>query len=817
MLKNFIRIAWRNLRKNRTSTIIHIAGLSLSVAFCLLLFSYIRHEQSFDSFHTKKDRLFRLEMTDIWVSDKTKQPTPGFFSFLTNKDDTRNGLVFPEIVAGDMQNQFPEIKSITRFNDYGDHLVKVNGQIYKEPHVLYTDDNFFTNFSFKLKKGDPHTVLRSVKNVVLSETAARKYFGNANPIGRTVQFEQDSSGIYTVAGIAEDAPSNSSIRYDWVVPLLSDPDYAERLSQRFNQSAHMMVVELNSGVDPAQFQAKMNKWVDSYFTPSIRSWNNSVDFSKYKWILRPFADAHYNPSPGWGHYTNANNIYQLACLVIVILLIAALNYVLLSISNVAARSQEAGLRKVMGARRWSIIIQFWVETQILVLAAVLLGLALSSLFLPLLEKTLDTQIDLKEIPFTEILLTILALSLTLGILAGYYPAWLLSKMNPVNTIKSFQTFKVNPRLSKVMVVLQYTCCIVLMMSAFVINRQMSYISHKDLGFDKEQVIIVKNPLWDSAFTVRTRNRLYAFARTQPYITHYAGMNGGLDGSYNTNGFKLNGKQEWLYQFSVDYNYFNMLGLTFVQGRPFSPDFPMDTARKTRASIVNETLFAMLGPHARLGVYDSSIRSTIVGVVKDYHFESLSKKIGPQQHVLPWGWGYVGNFLFKIKAGQMPQAIAGLKKEWKEVTGDYPFDYTFLDEQVAQMYKSDARWQTTIQVSCFFALFIACMGLFGLSAVNAINRTKEVGIRKVLGATVQNIVTSLSSRFAGMVTLSLLIAIPLSWWLMNKWLDDFAYHIEIQWWMFALIGALAMLTALVTVSFNAIRAALANPVDSLRSE
>ncbi|HEY4061728.1 MAG TPA: FtsX-like permease family protein [Puia sp.] len=815
MLKNFIRLAWRNLRKNRTTTIIHITGLSLSVAFCLLLFSYIRHEQSFDGFHTKKDRLFRLEMSDIWQSDTTKKPA-SFFSFLTKKDDGHYGLVFPAVVAIDMQNQFPEIKTALRFNDWGDQIVKVNGQIYKEPHVIYTDDNFFESFSFKLKKGDPHTVLKSVKNVVLSESIARKYFGNADPIGKTVAFEQDGTRLYTVAGIAEDAPSNSSIRYDWVVPLLSDPGYPERIKQRFNQMSLMMILELNPGVDPIQFQAKMNKWVDSYFTPSMRSWSNTFDFSKYRWNLRPFADAHYNPSPGWGHYTNANNIYQLACLVIVILLIAALNYVLLSISNVAARSQEAGLRKVMGARRWSIIIQFWVETQLLVFASVLLGLALAALFLPFMEKTLDTQIDLNTIPFTEIFVTVGALSLTLGILAGYYPAWLLSKMKAVNTIKSFQTFKVNPRLSKVLVVLQYTCCIVLMMSAFVINRQMSFISHKDLGFDKEQIIIVKNPLYDSAFTVRTRNRLYTFARTQPYITQYAGMNGGLDGNHNTNGFKLNGKQEWLQQFSVDYNYFNMLGLTLVKGRFFSPEFQMDTARRVQASIINQTLYAMLG-EPRLGVYDSAIRSTIVGVVKDYHYESLTKKIGPQQHVLPWGWGYTGNFLFKVKAGQMPQAIAGLKKEWKEITGDYPFDYTFLDEKLAEMYKADTHWEATIQASCFFALFIACMGLFGLSAINAINRTKEVGIRKVLGATVRNIVTSLSSQFVGMVILSLLIAIPLSWWLMNKWLEDFAYHIKIQWWMFALIGVLAMLTALVTVSFNAIRAALANPVDSLRAE
>ena len=259
----------------------------------------------------------------------------------------------------------------------------------------------------------------------------------------------------------------------------------------------------------------------------------------------------------------------------------------------------------------------------------------------------------------------------------------------------------------------------------------------------------------------------------------------------------------------------MLGLTFVQGRPFSRDFASDTSSKIRPSIVNETLFNLLGKNAKLGVYNEAIRSTIIGVVKDYHFESLSKKIEPEQHVL--AKSYESTFLFKIRAGKTKETIARIEKEWKQITSNYPFDYTFLDESIAQMYKPEMQWQEIIRTSCLFAIFIACLGLFGLSAINAVNRTREIGIRKVLGAGVKDIVTLLSGSFLTMVLVSIVIATPLSWWIMNNWLDDFAYRIHISWWMFGLVGLTAIGIALITVSFQSIRAAVSNPVDSLRAE
>jgi putative ABC transport system permease protein len=292
------------------------------------------------------------------------------------------------------------------------------------------------------------------------------------------------------------------------------------------------------------------------------------------------------------------------------------------------------------------------------------------------------------------------------------------------------------------------------------------------------------------------------------------MNGGLNGSYNTNGFVLNGEQKWRKELTVDYDYFEMLGIKFLQGRSFSRAFASDTSKKMHPVIVNETLFNMLGKTAKLGEYCEPLRSTIIGIVKDYHFETLSKKIEAEEHRLTSG--YEMYFMFKIKAGQTQQAISKIEKEWKSIT-DYPFEYTFLDQTIAKMYDADMRWQKTIQASCFFAIFIACMGLFGLSAINAINRTKEIGIRKVLGASVKEIVGTLSYNFLTMVAISIAIATPLAWWLMNKWLEDFAYRINISWWMFAIVGATALIIAFAAVSFQSIKAAMANPVKSLRAE
>jgi len=822
MFTNYFKTAVRNLLRNKAFSFINIIGLSLSVAFCLLLFMHIRFEQSFDTFHQKKNHLFRLEMTNLFnLMDTSKKPEKAFFSFLTKQDDADNQLVFPLVVAADLQSTFPEVKSVTRFKDEGPQLVKAKNEVFKEKHILYADNNFFNNFSFKLKQGNIATALSEKNSVVLSETTAIKYFGNSNVIGNTIELTNDTTQIFTVAGIAEDAPVNSSIQYDLLLPSLAFPDYERNIKERFNQSAHLYIIELADDANVLQFEKKLNVWVKSYFADYFKAFTDAganiktEDINKFRWYLRPLANCHYNVSNPWGHYTNEKNIYQLACLVIIILFIASLNYILLAVSNASPRSQEVGVRKVMGANRRAIIMQFWIETQVVVILSVLAGLLLANILLPLFNYVMDTQLNFSYFSIKEIALASVLLTLILGILAGYYPALLISKMKPVTIIKSFQTFKVNPSFSRILVITQYTACVVLMVAAFVITKQMRYISNKDLGYNKEQILMVENPTWDDAFTKKVHERLSTFVQSDPAILQFSGMNGSLDGSGNTSGFKVNGEQKFLKQLTVDYNYFEMLGLKFVNGRPFSKDISSDSSTAVRSCIVNETLFSMLGKTAKLGEYNEPIDARIIGVVKDHNFESLSQKIQPQQYRL--AGKYIGSFMFKIKRGETQETLAKIEKEWKDITQNYPFEYTFLDQTIAKMYEPEMRWQNVIQASCFFAVFIACMGLFGLSAINAMNRTKEIGIRKVLGASVQDIVMILSKSFVVMIAVSICIATPVAWWLMNKWLEDFAYRINISWWMFAVIGVAALVIALSTVIFQAVKAANANPADSLRAE
>ncbi len=509
------------------------------------------------------------------------------------------------------------------------------------------------------------------------------------------------------------------------------------------------------------------------------------------------------------------SIYQLGCIVVIILLLAALNYVLITVSNAAARSQEVGVRKVMGAGRGGLIMQFWVETQLMVLIATGIGMALAFAGVPLLKSIIGSGVRYGDITWREVLMAAFALSVVLGLLAGYYPALLISRLKPVSILRGWSAFRIRPRFSRILVVVQFSCCVMLMISAFVIDRQMNFINNKDLGFDKDQVLIVHNPGLESVDAKRVTDRLGFFAQRHSGILSYSVMNGGLSGESNSTGFSLDGILQRMKVLTVGYGYFKMLGLPMVKGREFSLAFPGDTARKARAVVVNQSMWNLLGSHAKLGVFDDSLDATIIGVVKDYHFENLSQPVAPLVHRLVKNGP--SEFLFKVRAGEMQPTIAALEAAWKGITNNYPFEYTFLDQSIAHMYESDMRWRKVVEVSSVFAILIACLGLFGLSAISVANRMKEIGIRKVLGASLFDIAATLSLRFVMMILFAFAVAAPIAGWLMNRWLQGYAARIEVAWWMYALVGVTALMVALATISVQIWKAARANPVNSLRSE
>lgn len=816
MFLNYVKIAWRNLVRHRVFSLINLVGLSISVAFCLLLFYHIRYEQSFDGFHAKKDQLFRVEKTNLYPNPRDV-PRKSVFNFLTKGEDEKVDVEFPLAVGPDMQQVFPEIRSYTRWADEQWEFVRAGGEVYRQDRLIYADSNFFCNFSFHVLKGDPAAALAGPRTVILAASTAKKYFGDKDPIGRTIELVSDSNKLLSVAAVVADAPGNSSIQYSVVLPLTADSRYNENIREKFSHSAHYLMVELKPGTNLAAFGRKLNSWMRGYYFPTVQDefkGQTDVDLSHYQWSFRPLTDCHYNVSD-WGHYTDIHSIYQLICIVIVILLLASLNYVLITVSNAAARSQEIGVRKVMGAARWNVVLQSWTETQLIVGLATMVGLLLSWAGIPLLYKAIDSGVTAADIVWRDVFIGTLTLALLLGLLAGFYPALLISRLKPVSILKSFQTFRISPRFSRVLVVFQFSCCVLLMMVAFVIDRQMEYISHKNLGFDKDQVLVIRNPSYDRGLSAKIREGVDAFARSQPGVSDYCGSSGQLNGVGSMNGLVINGQQEYYRQFRIDYHYIDLLGLKLVKGRNFSPQFPADTARQMGSVIVNETFWNLLGKDAKLGFYCAPIHGTIVGVVRDYHVASLSKKIGPV--VLMPVNGFVADYYLKIRPRQTAAVLGALQRQWGTIASHYPLEYTFLDAFLAKMYVPEVHWQRMVRASCVFAILIACMGLFGLSAINAVNRTREIGIRKVLGAGLKDLLGTLTSGFVKMVLLSVLIATPLSWWLMNRWLEDFAYRIELRWWMPVIVGLTAMMIALATVSAQVLRVARANPVDSLRSE
>jgi putative ABC transport system permease protein len=806
MFYNYLKTAWRNLMRNPTLSLINLVGLSVSVAFCVLLFFHIRYEESFDRFHVNRDRLFRMEMSDFFSGDPVGK--------------TR-GLEFPIVVGRDLKDKFPEVSNVIVFKDHtvhmGQQLVRAGNEVYKEKGVYFADSSFLTRLSFPLVKGNSRTALSLPGNVVLSASTARKYFGHGDAVGRTIQLVSDSNRIFRVTGIAADAPDNSSIQFAMIFPLAAGPSYATDLAAGFDNMDYMTVVELGAGVDKAAFEEKMNRWMRSYFLPSVaRGYGIKPAVQQsFRWWLRPLEEGHFNPSFPWGHFTDMQSIYQLVWIVIIILLLASLNYILITVSNAASRSQEVGVRKVMGAGRHNVVFQFWVEAQLIVFFAVVAGIGLALAGVPFLKTIIGSNVTYADLSWSEVLLAAFFLALALGLLAGYYPAMLISRLKPVSVLKSISTFRVRPGLSRVLVVVQFSCCILLMMAALVIDRQMDHVNHKDLGFDKDQVLMVHNPGFDPLIARQVKERLYAFAQTRPAIVSQTVMIGGLSGENNTSGFSLDGKHQKMKVLTVGYSYFDLLGLRIVMGRAFSPAYPTDTARKTKAIVVNETMWKLLGDHARLGVFDDSVYGTIIGVVKDYHFENLSQPIQPMIHRLTAD--FAGEFLFKVRAGEMASTIAAIQREWKEVTNNYPFEYTFLDQSIAQMYAADMRWRKAVEISCGFAILIACLGLFGLSAITAVNRAKEIGIRKVLGATVADLAATLSLRFLGMILVSFAIAAPVGGWLMNRWLGGYAERISVGWWMYGLVGLAAIVVALATISMQVWKAVRSNPVEALRME
>ncbi|HEX6848459.1 MAG TPA: ABC transporter permease [Chitinophagaceae bacterium] len=800
MIKNFFLVAYRNLIKNKATSILNISGLAIGIFVCLIIGVWLQRELSFDNFHPNGDKIFRIANTFKSESESFSQAGSG------------------AAYGAHLANQVPSIKATCRV--FGDEFkVKSGDNLFIESNAAIVDSNFFRFFGFKLLKGEPDQVLSSLNKIVMTKKLAVKYFGSVNnAIGQTVEI--DGKFPMTVAGIAEDVPVNSQIQYDLLLPY-SHLKKQMITQYQFNPDSMwvggwpFVYVQLKDPSNWKNAEEQINIVAKKF---SEKEWKENK--MSYYYFLQPIRDIHLKSKLRYDAANNGSlarvNIFSVVG--IIVLLLACINYINLTTAGAIKRARETSVRKVVGASQFQLIRQFFLETFLVCSVAVIIGLVLLKLLLPSFSNWISQAYDF---PFslTNILI-IVGFILFISVVAGIYPAAVLSAFNPAIALKGNFTQGIRGNfIRKSLVVFQFTITIALVASILIISRQMNYVKNKSLGFEGNAVVEVK------FFGEESVRKQYVSLRNQlmqsPYILNVSKHNqnvvGGLGNGWTTTE-NLKGEEisSSLYNIGVDTTYFDTYGMKLAAGRFFSKDHPTDTIK---AVLVNEAAVRTFGWQRaenaigkRFGKGDDT--RFVVGVVKDFNFESLHKPV----EALLIGYTRFGNRLsLKIDARHTDEALNHLQKIWRSSVPDIPLEYAFVDESIAKQYGDEQRMEGIFYGFAALSLLIACLGLFGLSIFVVERKIKEIGIRKVLGASISGIVGLLSADFLKLVLIAAVIASPLAWYFMHQWLQDFAYRINIAWWIFVIAGVTALLVALITISYKAIKAAVANPVKSLRTE
>lgn len=793
MFKNYLKVALRNLWKHRVFSLINILGLTVGMTAGFLIWLYISFELSYDSFHTKAPDIYRL-VTDI------KTPT-----------ETINTGVTSWAFGPNIKNHLPEVEAFTRLS--GDGMLVKKGDIkFQEDKTVFADSSLFRVFDFRLLKGNPETALKAPLSIVLTETTAKKYFGNADPIGQTLLVTGDNH-VATVTGLIKDIPGNSQIHADLFVSMST-------LTQKFNQGLDeswgnfgaLTYLLLKPGTDPKAVEKKFPAFLEKRDGEGMKQ-----SQMYYTLFLEPMKDVYLRSTRGGEESGSITNVYIFSIVAIFILLIACINFVNLTTARSAERAREVGIRKVVGAGKGQLIGQFVGESLILSLIAFLLSLCLSALLLPLFNQLAGKTVSSGIFENLQHVSLLAGAAIGIGLLAGLYPALVLSAFRPVIVLKGrFTTGSKGILLRKGLVITQFAISIALIIGTVIVYNQMNYMRSRDLGFSKDQVLVI------DTYGDPGKDALKQSVAGIPGVTSTALSSsvpgGGNPGAYSEiENIKGDLQIANLDLYFVDFDYIDLFGIKMAAGRSFSREFGTDT---TQAMILNEAAVKMFGyssPEQAIGrrFKQWGREGKIVGVMKDFHFRSLQQPIKPlSMRIEPGGCNLLS---VHVSAGQLPATLTAITNKWKAVIPGKPFSYYFLDEFFDRQYRSEERFGRLFLNFAILAIFISCLGLLGLASYSTMQRTKEIGIRKVMGASVSGIVNLLSKEFLWLVIISFFIAAPVAWYFMHRWLKDFAYRIDISWWVFAIAVLAAVVIAFLTVSFQAIKAAIANPVKSLRTE
>lgn len=816
MLRNYFTIAFRNLKKQSFYSLINILGLAIGIASCLIIVLFVVNELSYDRYHVDADRIYRVNCEIKFGANHL------------------NLAVAPAPMADALRRDYPEIEHSARFWNGGSVLVKRVDQNIKETEVVYADSSIFSVFTIPFLQGNAAQVLRDPNTMVISQRAAEKYFPGENPIGQTLIIENKDN--YKITGVYENIPTNSHFHFDMMLALVST-DYNK--DQNWLSNNFSTYIKLRKGSNYKDLEAKFPKMIDTYAGPQARlALGDDFTMEKFRasgnkleWTLMPLTDIHLHSdlTAELGVNSDITYVYLFGAVALFILGIACINFMNLSTARSANRAKEVGMRKVMGSLRSHLVRQFLTESILLALFSLFIGVLIAWLALPVFNDLADKDLNL---PLGNSLFWMIAFasSIFIGILAGVYPSLFLSAFKPVNVLKGNLALGMKSgAVRSALVVFQFSISIVLIIGTIAVNYQLSYIQNKKIGFNKDQVIVIKD-------AYGLGNQLQSFKEEVLKDSRIA--SGTISGFLPVSGTSRNDNTYWpfgsqptqdnmvsLQCWRVDYDYVKTLGMKIKLGRDFSKEFRSDSS----AVIVNEAALNLFGYKAdplgkKISTFKGDTKNdiipgitddfSVVGVVEDFHFESLKQNITPVALFLSKSTGLIS---FRFEAKDTKEVITSIEKTWKSIAPDMPFSYSFLDQDFGKMYSSEQRLGKIFVVFAGLAIVIAGLGLFALTSFTAEQRTKEIGIRKVLGASVSSIVVLLSKEFGKLILISFIIAAPLAWWCVDWWLKSYTYKTEIGVMVYLLAGVSAFLIAWLTIGYQSIKAATNDPVRSLRSE
>ncbi|PCJ98747.1 MAG: cell division protein FtsX [Flavobacteriaceae bacterium] len=810
MIKNNLKIAWRSLKKQPFFTFLNTFGLAIGMAGGLLISLYIYDELNYDTMFPDADRIHRLNV-DIKFGGEAQE-----FAVLTAP------------MAEAVESDIPMVEMTTRFRTQGGVLIKKSGTELnvKEQASTYVDDTFFDMFGIELLEGDIKTALKDPNTLLLTKTAAEKHFSTPNALGQSMVLDNDE--VYTVTGILEDFPHNSFLRDQTI--FMAMRGYEDAWVPNWGSNNFQTFVKLIPGATIEDFQAPLQAIVGSHVIPGVQEFFPGITEAQFiasgsymNFSTVALTDIHLseNRTAEISQNNSMQNVYIMSFIALFLIVLASINFMNLSTAHSLKRAKEVGIRKTLGSNKMALVRQFLTESGLITFLSLVLAIILAAIALPYYN---DLSGKTLSIPYANpfFWLILLASTAFLGLFSGSYPAFFMSSFIPIKVLKGSGEGSIGGgKIRNSLVVFQFAISVFLIVSTLVVYQQLQYIQNKDLGFSKDQMLVVNDVygVGDQIQSFKQQVQQLGSVQGTTLSSYFPTPSSRSDSGFFQEGSTNQEDAVQMQTWRVDHDYINTIGLEIIAGRDFDRQFSTDST----AIIINETALAVMGISAEEALgsrWSSAIgeenpeMSTIIGVVKNFHYSSLKDDIGALNLYIG---DFAGSMAVKINGGNITNSLSQIEGVWNKVAPGQPFNYYFMDESFNNTYQSERRLGTIFIIFTILSILIACLGLFGLAAFNAEKRTKEIGIRKVLGASVGQISYRLSYDFLKLVGIAILVSLPIGWFAMNKWLEDFSYRIEIPWWVFALAAFLAVGISILTVSYQSIKAAIVNPVKSLRAE